>query len=79
MVGYNATIHVTNFLQVLKNMRKLSDEELIVRFGKGDKVQVEHIWSSLFVFIFLSCFEIKRLYLRTFYKNKLNFYCCFGP
>ena len=38
-----ATIHVTNSLQGLKNLRKPSDAELIIRLGNGDRVQVEQI------------------------------------
>ena len=36
-------IHMTNSLQALKNLRKLSDGELIIQLGNGDKVKVEHI------------------------------------
>ena len=35
-----ATIHVTNSLQALRNLRKPSDGELIIRLGNGDKVEV---------------------------------------
>ena len=39
----SATIHVTNSLQALRNLRKPSDGELIIQLGNGDKVEVEHI------------------------------------
>ena len=38
-----ATIHVTNSLQALRNLRKPSDGELIIRLGNGDKVEVQHV------------------------------------
>ena len=37
------TIHVTNSLQALRNLRKPSIGELIIQFGNNDKVEVEHI------------------------------------
>ena len=36
------TIHVTNSLQALRNLRKPSDGELIIRLGNGDKIELDH-------------------------------------
>ena len=67
------TIHVTNSLQALRNVRKPSDGKLIVWLENDDKVEMEHIGDISLCLSTKHILELKKHGLCSFYKKELNF------
>ena len=72
----SATIHVTNFMQALRNLRRSSEGELIVRLGNGDKVQVEQIGVISLCLSTGYCLELKNVVFIHFMRRNLVFVTC---
>ena len=67
----NANIHVTNSLQALRNLKRLSEGEMVVRLENRDKVQVEQI-RVISLYLFTTHFlKLKNVIFLPFMKRNL--------